>query len=77
MLKKLEMFQAVEKDSPRPEKYSVECTDAWNQGLGGVRTQDNRIVEPRRSSKSYHSTSERKKEHHDPDEATWELEDVV
>ena len=44
--KKLEMFQAREKDSPRPRKRLVVCTDACNQGLGGVLMQDNHIVEP-------------------------------
>ena len=39
--------------------------------------QDNHKVELRRSSISYHWTSERQKEHHDLDEATWELEDAM
>ena len=42
-------------------KDSVVCTDACNQGLGGVCTQDNRVVGPRRSSRSYHWTSENAK----------------
>ena len=34
--KTLEMFQAVEKDYPRPGKDSVVCADACKQGLGRV-----------------------------------------
>ena len=38
------MFQAEDKDSPRPRKYFVVCTNACNQGLGGFLIQDNHVV---------------------------------
>ena len=34
--KTLEMFQAEEKDSPRPRKDPMMCVDACKQGLGRV-----------------------------------------
>ena len=71
------MFQAVENDSPRLERGSVVCTEACNQGFRGVRAQDNCVVGPRRSYRSYHWTSEMDKDLHDPDEATWELEGAM
>ena len=63
MPKTLEMFQVVEKDSPRSEREMV-WTNACNQG-------------PRRVPYRTIGQVKMQKEHHYPDEATWELEDAM
>ena len=58
------MFQAEEKDYPRPEKDHVVCVDACKQGLG--RVPDFSIGQIRVQRK-----------HYGPEEATWELKDAM
>ena len=62
--KTLEMFQAEEKDSPRPKKYHVVCVDACKKGLGRVPYRDIGKIKVQRK-------------HCGPKEATWELEDAM
>ena len=58
------MFQAEEKDSPRPGKYLVVCVDACKHGLG--RVPDRAIGQIMVQRK-----------HCGPDEAMWKLEDAM
>ena len=58
------MFQAKEKDSPRPEKYPVVCVDACKQGLGRVLDSSMGQIKVQRK-------------HYGPKEATWKIEDDI
>ena len=58
------MFQAEERDSPRPEKDLVMCADACKQGLGRVPDRANGQMKVQRK-------------HCGPEEAMWELEDAM
>ena len=58
------MFQAEEKDSPRPGKDLVACANACKQGLG--RVPDCAIGQIKVQRK-----------HCSPEEATWKLEDAM
>ena len=58
------MFQAAEKDSPRPRKDSLVCTDACKQGLGRVPDRLIGQIKVRRKNCGL-------------EEATWELEDSM
>ena len=62
--KTLEMFQAKEKESPRPEKDHVVCVDACKQGLGRVLDRAIRKIKVQRK-------------HCSLEEATWEIEDAI
>ena len=64
MPKTLEMFQAEEKDSLRPEKDLVVCADTCKQGLR--RVPDHAIGQIKVHRK-----------HCGPEEAMWELEDAM
>ena len=58
------MFEAEEKDSPRPEKHPVVCAESCKQGLG-------RVPECAIGKKKVLS------KHYGFEEATWELEDAM
>ena len=58
------MFQAKEKDSPRPKKDLIVCVNECKQGLGRV------------SNRSIGQIKVQRK-HCGPKEATWEMEDAM
>ena len=58
------MFQAKEKDSPRPKKYPVVCVDSCKKGLGRVPECPIGQIKVQRK-------------YCGPKEATWELGDAM